>query len=511
MSMHKQVALIFFVFIHFCHFGQEVIVRGEAKGYEGKRLAVVGAQDELSGKRILLAQADVNDSGLFEVRFETKTTRRIYLHLQRAEAPLYVQQGRSYTVVFPPVANADYKRFDNTEISLQLVDFPVDDINIHIRKFNDDYARFISEHFYDFATDEYQGSSAYLNYLGTRKEKVDLYSKSIRLDTLDSKPEGEFSGYVKQFEDSVNSSVEQVSDMYFLAAYKRFSIGELHLLSGMNRKQFYERYFMSITPLEHNPAFVNCFKLFTQNMLTRQPAPVQAAMVKAVNVDRDFERLAAAFGADSELLSMRLKYLAALLGLKEAYNNAMYDRVSIDILLGKVQTDDTLVDQVAAAVLHQVTRCRAGWQMQEVTFTDEAQSKWMLSDADGLPLYILFFTTWSPASLKEILVLERLQEKFVGRVQFVAVCMDDDYRTYRKYIEEHMKLPIKLLYGNAEPFVHEKFNVKAIPHQVLIDAEQYVVSDTCPAPSDPIFESFLNRIAAANAPGKQGQKTWRDH
>ena len=108
-------------------------------------------------------------------------------------------------------------------------------------------------------------------------------------------------------------------------------------------------------------------------------------------------------------------------------------------------------------------------------------------------------------------MLERLQEKFVGRVQFVAVCMDDDYRTYRKYIEEHMKLPIKLLYGNAEPFVHEKFNVKAIPHQVLIDAEQYVVSDTCPAPSDPIFESFPNRIAAANAPGKQGQKTWRDH
>lgn len=511
MSMHKQVLLLLFVFIHFCHFGQEVIVRGEAKGFEGKKIAVVVVEDELSGKRILLAQADVNDSGLFVVRFETKITRRIYLHLQRVEAPLYVQPGRSYTVVFPPVSSADYKRFDNTEISLQFIDFPAEDINLHIRRFNDDYARFISEHFYDFATDEYQSSSAYLNYLGTRKEKVDLYSKSITKDTLERQPEVGFSGYVKQFEDSVNSIEEKSSDIHFLAAYKHFSMGELHLLSGMNRKQFYERYFMSVTPLEHNPAYVNCFKLFSQNVLTRQAAPVQAAMVKAVNVDRDLEQLAAALGPDSELLSMRLKHLAVLQGLNEAYNKSIFDRASIDILFGKVQTDDTLVDQVAAAMLHQVTLCRAGWKMQEVTFTDEAQSKWMLSDADGLPLYILFFATWSPASLKEILVLERLQEKFSGRVQFVAVCMDDDYRTYRKYIEEHIKLPIKLLYGNAAPFVHEKFNVKSIPHQVLLDADQYVVSDVCPAPSDPIFESFLNRVSGMNAPSKQGQKTWREH
>jgi hypothetical protein len=113
--------------------------------------------------------------------------------------------------------------------------------------------------------------------------------------------------------------------------------------------------------------------------------------------------------------------------------------------------------------------------------------------------------------LKEILVLERAKEKFNGRIRFVAVCMDDDYRNYRKYIEEHMKMPIPIVYGNADPFVHEKFNLKAIPHQVMIDSNSRIAADVCPPPTDPQFESFLNRIALPVNPNSQAPKTWRDH
>jgi hypothetical protein len=89
--------------------------------------------------------------------------------------------------------------------------------------------------------------------------------------------------------------------------------------------------------------------------------------------------------------------------------------------------------------------------------------------------------------------------------------MDDDYRYYRKYLEDNLKLPIKLLYGNAEPMVHEKFNLKAIPHSVILDAKGVVVADVCPLPSDPQFESFISRVATAAAPAKQGPKTWKDN
>jgi thiol-disulfide isomerase/thioredoxin len=509
MYMLSRLLWIILFFNQLTASAQQCTIRGEAKGYEGRKIAVVATEDELSGKRMVLAQADVSEQGVFQLQCNPGETRRIYLHLQRVEAPLYIEPGRAYDVIFPAVGKSDYKRFDNTEVNVDFVSLPADDINLHIRKFNMDYARFIDNHIYDFATDEYRGSDVYLKYLGEKKNSVDLYAQRVKMDTLERESEKNFQRLVNQFDDSV-SIASNTGDSDFLLSYKRYSIAELYLLAGTKRSAFYEDYFMSITPPLNNPAFGSCFKLFSRNILVGQKAQVQSAILKAINVDRDLIRLCEAISADSNLLSDRLRKLAALYGLKEVYNNKSFDRASIDILLEKVNTNDVFVDSVARAMLFQLTKCRAGWQMQEALFTDESQERWSLNNSDGLPVYLLFFSTWSPSSLKEIQVMERWQEKFKGRVQFVGVCMDDDYRNYRKFLEDHLKLPMKLLYGNAEPFISEKFNLKSIPHQVMLDARQVVVADVCPAPSDPLFESFVNRIATTEV-NKQGPKTWRDH
>jgi thiol-disulfide isomerase/thioredoxin len=491
-------------------FAQNCTIRGQAKGYEGRKLAVVALADEFSEKRLMLAQCDVSDSGTFSIFFDPQVTRRVYLHIQRVEAPIYVEPGKQYEVEFPALDKAEYKRFDNTEVNLRLIGLPDDDVNLRIRKFNADFADFIAQHFYDFATQEYKGSATYLKYLGDKKSKVDLYGPQNGQDSLQQAGASNFGNQVSHFADSVLQH-KHAGDCDFLKDYQRFSLAELYLLSGMNRKQLYESYLMSIVPPLHNPAFASCFKLFTQNLLTGQKANVQSALIKAVNVDRDLVRLGDALSFESELKSSRLKQLASICGLIEVYNNKSFDRSAIDFLLSHADTQDSLVDGIATNMLFQLSKCRIGWNMPEVVFTDEAQDKWYLSDAQGQPVYLLFFATWSPSSLKEILVLERAQEKFKGRIRFVAVCMDDDYRNYRKYIEDHMKMPIPIVYGNADPFVHEKFNLKAIPHQVIIDASSRVAADVCPAPSDAQFESFINRMAAAVSPNSQAPKTWREH
>lgn len=488
---------------------QLCVVNGSAKGYEGRILAVVALEDELSGKRVVLAQSEIDANGQFEVAFSPESTRRVYLHIQRIEAPLFVQPGSKHEVVFPLPAKSDFRRFDNTEVALEIITPNSADLNIEIRKFNSDYTRFISEHFYDFASDEYRGSREYLKYLGEKKQDSDLYRHSTLGDSSVFDSVKNFQRFVKQFDDSVSSAESNSIGSDFLAEYKRFSIAELYLLAGMNRKNFYETYFMSIMPNVHNPAFMECFKLFAHNMLVGQRGPIQAAIVKAINVDRDLDVLSKALAPETEIASERLRKMACLSGLKEIYFNKTFDRPSIDLLLSKVRSDDSVVVKIAGAVAHQLKRCRAGWKIQPTLFTDENQEKWTLDDTEGMPVYLLFFATWSPNSLKEIQVLERWQEKFKGRVQFIAVCMDDDYSSYRKYLEGNLKLPLKLLYGNAEPFVHEKFNLKSIPHVVMLDNEQHIAADVCPLPSEPLFESFLNRLAPVS-PKKQGMKTWKD-
>jgi thiol-disulfide isomerase/thioredoxin len=459
----------------------------------------------------VLAQCDVNDEGLFKVEFQVQSTQRVYLHIQRVEAPLYVQPVSAYSVIFHAVSEKEYKRFDKTEVSLQFRDLPESDLNFIIRKFNSDYAVFISEHFYDFAADEYRGAQEYLRRVSAEKGNVDLFARKVPADSTNRIIDKGFGRWVAVFADSIAQVNEPSSDSQFTADYKRFALGELFLLSGMNRKEFYDKYFMSNTPQLHNPAFVGCFSLFTANVLTGRKAAIQSAIIRSVNVDRDLTRLAEALCPETDLVSDRLKKIAAIIELQENYNNKSFDQASIDILLQKVHTGDSLVDDLASAVLFQMKRCKSGWPIADFRFTDENQERWTLENADGLPICMLFFASWSPSSQKEVIVLERWQEKFRGKMQFVAVCMDDDYRNYRKYLEENLKLPLKLLYGNAEPMVHEKFNITAIPHTVFLDAKGLVVADICPLPTDPQFESFLRRISVVTDSVKQGPKTWKDN
>jgi thiol-disulfide isomerase/thioredoxin len=486
-------------------------VRGVATGYEGKLVAIVGVQDEFSGKRFVLGQSEIDESGHFEVEFHVTCTQRVYIHIQRLEAPIFVQPGKSYSVVFPKMEKVDYKRFDNTEVSLELIGLPEDDVNLVIRKFNSDYATFLRDHFYDFALDEYRGAPEYIQYKQNQKENVDLYQRRSVVDTLNNSLEKGFSRWVMSFEDSVNSSANHSSDTLFTQAYKKYACAELHLLSGLKRAELYRRYFYSDSILEHNPAFCNCFRLFTQNCLIGQSAATQAAIKRAIDLDRDLLTLSEAINPEMGLSSGKMKCLAALVAIKDVSNKGVFDRTSIELLLEKVATGDSVLDSLASASLFQMRRCHKGWKIQDFIFSDENQDRWKLSDASGLPIYMLFFATWSPASMKEIQVLSRWQEKYKGRVQMIAVCMDDDYKNYRRYLEGNLKIPLTVLFGNAEPFIHEKLNIKAIPHFILLDEKGVVQLDHCPSPTDYTFEAAINRVVESGKNSHQGPRTWKGH
>jgi thiol-disulfide isomerase/thioredoxin len=488
-----------------------VRVLGTAPGYEGRKVAVIAMADEISGRRNLLTSADVRDDASFELEFDVEETQRVYIHIQRIEAALYVQPGNTYRCMFPQVSRNDYKRFDRTEVELEFVDLPASDLNQAIRKFNLDYSNFISEHFYDFASQEYRGSAQYLSALGDRKSKVDLFAKRNSTDSVKYSSTTQFKGWVKQFDDSVSlANMNKPTDDFF-RTYITFATAELYLLSGMNRVDFYENYLMSISLPMRNPAFISCFKLFYQNMLTGRKSELQSKIMKAINVDRSFATLSENFAADSTLLSKKLRDLACLNGLREVYNNKSFDRGSIDLLLRKINSEDSTVNTIAQNVLYQFKRCAPGEAMPSLVLTNEIQEKWAVADYNGVPLYLYFFATWSPASLKDLLVIERWQEKFAGRLEFVAVSMDDDYRDFRKYLEDHPKQALTFVYGNADPFIQEKINLRAIPYQLLISDDGKVLSDFAPAPSDPTFESLMNRVALKEDGQRQRPKTWKDH
>jgi thiol-disulfide isomerase/thioredoxin len=484
---------------------------GEAPGYEGKKLAVILPLDEFSGYRKLLASADVRDDATFQVEFELSEIRRVYIHIQRIEAALYAVPGSSYRCVFPQVAKTEFKRFDRSEVELQLVDLPQDELNSIIRRYNLDYSRFIAEHFYDFAAQEYRGSSQYINTLRERRLKVDLFAKRNDKDTLQHAVVPEFERWIKHFCDSVESIYGASNQSDFFETYREFSEAELYLLNGMNRIQFYNQYFRSrVLPL-NNPGFVGCFRLYYQNILTGRKSDVQAKIVKAINANRNLNMLTDVFETDSTMQSSRIRRLACINGLKDVYYNKTFDRAAIELMLLQTLAVDSDLDTIAANIHAQLTRCKSGTPFPELVLTDEAQERWSVSQLSGVPVYLYFFATWSPNSLKELQLLERWKEKYHGSVEFIGIAMDDDYRDFRKYLEDHPKQALTFVYGNADPFIQEKLKLKAVPHAYLIDERGIIIGDVAPAPSDPKFEAALNQVAVAPSDLRQKPKTWKDH
>jgi len=513
MSMVNRIVLTLVMLMMLLAEATAALVRisGTAPGYEGRKLAVILPVDEFSGLRKLLASCDVRDDATFQVEFELAEIRRVYIHIQRIEAALYAVPGSSYNCVFPQVTKTDFKRFDRSEVELQFIDLPENELNAVIRSYNLDYSRFIADHFYDFAAQEYRGSTQYMNSLQERRLKVDLFAKRNEKDTLQRKIAPEFDHWIKHFSDSTQAVYGKINASDFFETYRLYSEAELHLLNGMNRVQFYNQYLKSRALPLNNPAFVSCFKLYYQNMLTGRKSDMQARIMKAINADRSLQMLAEVFIADSTMQSSRIRRLACVNGLKDSYYNKSFDRSAIEMMLLQPSGTDADIDSIAADAHTQLTRCKAATAFPDLQLTDEAQERWSVSQLSGVPVYLYFFATWSPVSLKELQLLERWKEKFAGRVEFIGVAMDDDYRDFRKYLEEHPKQALSFVYGNADPFIQEKLKLKAVPHAYLIDDRGFIVGDVAPSPSDPKFELLLNQVAVAPADNNQKPKTWRDH
>ncbi len=238
---------------------------------------------------------------------------------------------------------------------------------------------------------------------------------------------------------------------------------------------------------------------------------MQSKIIRAINADRSMQMLTDVFAVDSTMQSSRMRRLACISGLKDIYYNRSFDRLAIERMLLQPSGTDGDLDAIAVNLHAQLTRCKSGTPFPELVLTDEAQERWSVSQFSGAPVYLYFFATWSPASLKELQLLERWKEKFAGRVEFIGVSLDDDYSDFRTYLEDHPKQALSFVYGNADPFIQEKLKLKAVPHAYLIDGQGLIVGDVAPSPSDPKFEAALSQIAVAPTDVNQKPKTWRDH
>lgn len=506
--MRSSFFFLIFLFSVLSAAAEAVTIRGYAPDYKGGKMAVIMPEDEFSGKRIVMGMSDVNDQGNFEIKFDLNRTARLYLRVNRVEGTMYAQPGMSYEVNFPGDKTASIKRFDKTEVDIGFLNLPDDDLNFLIRRFNADLTNFIVEHYYDFAVDEYTLSDSWLKTRGDTRSRVDMFKPMNRTDSIHHPVQTEFNKYIVEFKILIESRYSR-NDIPFFDDYVEFSLAEIDVVSGMNRRKFYADYFMSrVLPLE-NPAFARTFSLFYNDFLSGHKSETQNKIVRFINVDKNPDLIIGLFENDSTCLSPVVRTLAVIQGMKSLYNDKTYQRRAIEKTLLNITSDDQRLVAIAGNMVGQLQKRREEYKLENFTCINKDQDRWELSEHSGHYVYILFFASWSPASIKELQIMQKWHEKYGKSIEFVAICMDDDFEQFKKMLVEYKDLKFDFLFGNADPLLAEKAMVFAIPEAVMLNEEGRTLYAHTKKPSEGIQVDFEKIITLYRQNGT-GPKTWKN-
>ncbi len=94
-----------------------------------------------------------------------------------------------------------------------------------------------------------------------------------------------------------------------------------------------------------------------------------------------------------------------------------------------------------------------------------------LSDSEGRIRIVTFWATWCPPCLKELPVLNAIQNQAgTSRVQVIAINLKESRRQYRKAREAFTDFNVTFVH-DARGKVGERFGVKAIPYMLIIDVD----------------------------------------
>ena len=100
-------------------------------------------------------------------------------------------------------------------------------------------------------------------------------------------------------------------------------------------------------------------------------------------------------------------------------------------------------------------------------------SSFAMADLTGKPAILYFWATWCPQCRVQREVLNTLSREWGNRLRIVALTVDDDVPSAKRYLEAHASLSHEL---RASPELLRLFGVEGLPTLVVIDANGRIQS-----------------------------------
>lgn len=442
-------------------FAQNITIKGKAhKSHANKRIDVYTYQDFVTKLKLKEASDTVDADGYFELKFHTSITQPVFVQIGNYIGTLYVKPDYVYGILFPEIAE-EFKHYENAElpVNISLIGHDTTELNMLIL----DYEALYTDVF-------------------TPKGNQFLTHKMLfkRADSLKALCDKRYAG---------------IKDEYFINYYNyniaginaSLSRGEKALIQGfiVNKKIQYKNY-------EYMNFFNACFNDYLSGIASSKGG---TTLYKIVNVDANLQELNEFCKKDQFLKSDSLRELVIIKNLWDMYFNPEFNTDAIEALTSKINTT-TKIEQhkfLTDYMLKNFFKMQPGVPAPMFFARGRFGGLESFEKTKGRWTYLNFFSTKNAESMKEMNKIAALRKKYMDKVNFVSVCLDDSLSSYTDYMKQNPKYDWPIWFNNVggvKQTAKELYNVVGTESYFLINKQSVLALSPATSPSQGIEYKF---------------------
>lgn len=478
----KKIIIIYFLLLSFFFSlftilsikGQNVTIKGQAKGAEGKIINLFIHSDQITFTEINLAKAVIDSSGKFSLNANISNVLLTYLKIDNFKTGLYIEPDKNYEVnIIPELADAANSKgnpyLNPAGFSLEIVDSwqlavssqqtavsnQTPELNTIIKKFNNLYN--------DFVINKFQA-------LFRSRHKAILDSFKIKAD----------------------STFRDINNKYF-KDYMKYKIGSIEFMSRLkSTDNISKEYFYNKPVLYDNAEYMEFFNEFYTKFFTTSKHISIEDLNKSINSGRgDYEYLLQTLEKDT-LLKNGLCEIVLLKELNDLYHTNGYNKENILYIIRDAEYK--IKSERNKAIAHNLykllTKLKPGTKAPDFSLKDTNSKDINLKDYIGKYVYLNFWKTNIISCLSELQLMKTIYEKYNDKIVFISICADPDIKSMNSFLKDNKNFQWTFAYFNNDWDLLNKYDVKAYPSFIFIAPDGYILNYPAPKPSEDVQYLF---------------------
>lgn len=472
----KKISILFILILaSLSVVSQNAVVKisGTASSFPGKRVKLCQYADQISYTEKIIATTKTDTSGRFTFSLPLKEVVSAYIYVDNIKSLVYLEPGQQINLKFPSREELIEMESQSSLHSLIPIEVPVEFDNIDTTSLN----YLIGEYNYlynDFVANHY-------NELRNARNKT----------------------LINALRESTKKSFGYSSNSYF-REYVRYREASMELWQKVKSDSALVVNYLD----QHKPDWENTEYMYFFNQMYNKYFLKKAKKVKGdsiqyyVNDAKSYSGLIRILASDSILLpNDTLREMVLLKGLYEASKVAEFKKEGIVVVLKYIQNFSHIARHrdIAESLINAITRFEPGYPCSNFSLKDFEGNVHSSDEFKGKMTYLVFWNTWNISCMNEMAMIDTLSRQFTDKINFVAICCDEDYEKAKKQITTFKLAKWTHLYASDYRELIESYGVSSFPSFMLLDDNFKILYYPARKPSEKLSEQLWQIILKKEA------------